>query len=76
MWKTINSLLDKKSADTNSLPNNIKINGKTCDNNLAMADLFHNFFVQLANEWQEKRKIIAAKEHSIHNHQGFLLDVS
>ena len=44
MWKTINSLLYKKSADANSPPNNKKINGKICDNQLAMAEHFNNFF--------------------------------
>ena len=44
MWKTINSLLYKKSAEANSPPNNIKINGKICDNQLAMAEHFNNFF--------------------------------
>ena len=43
MWKTINSLLYKKSADANFPPNNIKINGKICDNQLAMAEHFNNF---------------------------------
>ena len=34
----------KKSADANSPPNNIKINSKICDNQLAMAEPFNNFF--------------------------------
>ena len=49
MWKTINSLLYKKSADANSPPNNIKINGKIYDNRLAMAEHFNNFFLY---NWQ------------------------
>ena len=44
MWKTVNSLVYKKSADTDFPPNNIKINGKICDNQLAMAAHFNNFF--------------------------------
>ena len=44
MRKIINSLLYKKSAEANSLPNNIKINSKSCDNQLAMAEHFNNFF--------------------------------
>ena len=44
MWKTINSLLYKKSADANSPPNNININGKICGNQLAMAEHFNYLF--------------------------------
>ena len=63
MWKTINSLLYKQSADANSPPNNMKTIGKFCDNQLAMAELNISiiFFVQLANVWQEKWKIVAVK---------------
>ena len=58
MLKTINSLL-KKSADTNSPPNNIKIERKICDNHWAMPEYFNNFFYKLVNVWQENRKITA-----------------
>ena len=61
MWKTINLFFNKKFADTNSLPNNIKIDGETWDNNLAMAEHFTNVFVQSANDWSEKWKITAFK---------------
>ena len=44
MWKTINLLLHKKFADANSPSNNIKIDGKICDNQLAMGEFFNNFF--------------------------------
>ena len=44
MWKTINSLLHKISADANSPSNNTKINGKICDNQLAIAEHFNIFF--------------------------------
>ena len=40
MWKTINSLLHMNFADTNFPPNNIKIDGKTLDNKLAVAEHF------------------------------------
>ena len=40
----VKQLLYKKSADANSTPNNIKINGKICDNQLAMAKHFNNVF--------------------------------
>ena len=61
MWKTTNSLLYKTSTNASSPPNNIKINGKICDNQLVMAEHFNNFFVQLANVWREKWKITAVK---------------
>ena len=54
MWKTINSLLYKKSANANSPPNNIKINGKICDNQLAMAEHFNNFFCTIGKRLVEK----------------------
>ena len=54
MWKTINSLLYKKSADANSPPNNIKINSKICDNQLAIAEHFNNFFCTIGKRLAEK----------------------
>ena len=41
MWKTVNSLLYKKSVAANSPPNVIKINSKICGNQLAMAKHFY-----------------------------------
>ena len=61
MWITINSLLHKKSVEGNSPPNVTKIDGKICDNHLAMAERFYYFFVQLANVWLEKWEITAVK---------------
>ena len=54
MWKTINSLLYKKSADANSPLNNIKINAKSATINWQWLNISIIFFVQLANVWQEK----------------------
>ena len=54
MWKTINSLLHKRSAGANSPPNNIKINGKICDNQLAMAEHLNNFFYTIGKRMAGK----------------------
>ena len=54
MWKTINSLLYKKSADASSPPNNIKINGKIFDNQLAMAEHFNNIFCTIGKRLSRK----------------------
>ena len=56
MWKTINSLLYKKSADANSPPNNIKIDGKICDNQMGMTEHFNNFFCTVGKRQAGKMK--------------------
>ena len=56
MWKTINSFLYKKSTDANSPPNNVKINGKICNNQLAMAEHFNNLFCTIGKRLAGKMK--------------------